>query len=206
MKGCHFQDRPCHPSLCLRPLHLFLAERLCAPTFFDCDERTASPCPHRSWDHPTHLEVCRSRSKVVDECPSCGGRHRLMIEALRCEVSSIIENAFQTGSGVPDRSDELLGGHLPGRMRSSAWRTVREKVVERDARRCRRCGKDLAAVPAWLTEVHHIVPRCEGGSDHPSNLVTLCVMCHKRASVALRGERPARGEEWLPRETLSAFG
>jgi 5-methylcytosine-specific restriction endonuclease McrA len=128
-----------------------------------------------------------------------------MVEALRCEMSSMIENAFRTGSGATARSDELVGRHLPGTMRASAWRAVRGKVVERDGRRCRICGKDLASVPAWLTEVHHIVPRCEGGGDHPSNLVTLCVMCHKRATVAPQDERRLRGEEWLPRDALSAF-
>lgn len=26
--------------------------------------------------------------------------------------------------------------------------------------------------------IHHIKPRCEGGSDHPNNLLHLCQRCH----------------------------
>lgn len=26
--------------------------------------------------------------------------------------------------------------------------------------------------------IHHIKPRCEGGSDHPNNLLMLCQRCH----------------------------
>ena len=39
--------------------------------------------------------------------------------------------------------------------------------------------KPLADVPSWFTEVHHIVPRERGGGDHPSNLKTLCLVCHR---------------------------
>jgi 5-methylcytosine-specific restriction endonuclease McrA len=34
---------------------------------------------------------------------------------------------------------------------------------------------------------HHLIPRAEGGSDEPSNLITLCFGCY----VKLRG-RPKR--------------
>ncbi|MCK4305035.1 MAG: HNH endonuclease, partial [Candidatus Eisenbacteria sp.] len=30
-----------------------------------------------------------------------------------------------------------------------------------------------------FSEVHHIVPRELGGSNHPENLVVLCSTCHK---------------------------
>jgi 5-methylcytosine-specific restriction endonuclease McrA len=73
-----------------------------------------------------------------------------------------------------------LGVHIPARLQRSAWKTVRDKVVARDGRKCQDCGKDLSSVPRWLTEVHHIAPKAKGGSDHPCNLKTLCVMCHRR--------------------------
>jgi len=44
-------------------------------------------------------------------------------------------------------------------------------AFNRDEGICQNCG-----VPA--TEVHHIKGLWEGGSDHPDNLISLCVYCH----------------------------
>jgi 5-methylcytosine-specific restriction endonuclease McrA len=33
---------------------------------------------------------------------------------------------------------------------------------------------------------HHVIPRNEGGADHPANLEALCVQCHGRESAAER--------------------
>ena len=68
-----------------------------------------------------------------------------------------------------------------------------------------RCGEPCARGEA---DVHHLMPRALGGSDDPSNLVTLCDGCHAahhptlQASLARRmlerwGARLAR---WLERE------
>lgn len=58
--------------------------------------------------------------------------------------------------------------------RSNAWRKLRDWVVERDYKQCVACssGKRLT--------VHHVTPRRAGGLDHPSNLVTLCHICHNK--------------------------
>lgn len=51
----------------------------------------------------------------------------------------------------------------------------RDIVLERDGYRCRECG---AACRREDADVHHLVARSLGGSDDPSNLVTLCDGCH----------------------------
>jgi 5-methylcytosine-specific restriction protein A len=104
------------------------------------------------------------------------------MEVLRCEVDRRIERAFASSPGwiMEGSVEPLLGDQIPAQLHRSAWRAVRDRVVARDGRRCQECGKELGSVPAWLTEVHHIVPKAKGGSDHPSNLMTLCVMCHRR--------------------------
>lgn len=72
--------------------------------------------------------------------------------------------------------------------------TVRPSILERDGHRCqfhRRLAEWLAEHPdgdiylAWRTsqcdhglEVHHIVRRSQGGTNDPSNLVTLCPHHH----------------------------
>jgi ATP-dependent DNA helicase RecQ len=54
------------------------------------------------------------------------------------------------------------------------WRAAREVALRRDGRRCAECGE---AEPSQL-DVHHCVPRANGGSNDPGNLLTLCDGCH----------------------------
>jgi hypothetical protein len=55
---------------------------------------------------------------------------------------------------------------------------TREAVKVRDRSRCLNCGADGEDVKL---DVHHIVPRGQGGSDRMSNLVLLCRQCHEAA-------------------------
>ena len=52
---------------------------------------------------------------------------------------------------------------------------VRSEVLARDHHRCQApgCGRTR------FLEVHHIVARKAGGTNHPENLVTLCGACHR---------------------------
>lgn len=68
---------------------------------------------------------------------------------------------------------------MPIALKAWGWKEVRRRVLERDGSHCQECNKPLADVPTWFTEVHHILPRERGGGDHPSNLKTLCVVCHR---------------------------
>jgi 5-methylcytosine-specific restriction enzyme A len=70
------------------------------------------------------------------------------------------------------------GSRCPSCRRASpyqqpAWRELSRLVVARDGA-CRECGSThyLAA--------HHVIPRREGGADHPANLVALCASYHAR--------------------------
>lgn len=54
------------------------------------------------------------------------------------------------------------------------WEQMRKKILKRDNYRCQNCcirGSNL--------DVHHIIPRDQGGLDSLQNLVTLCRKCHK---------------------------
>lgn len=73
---------------------------------------------------------------------------------------------------------------LPGH-----WKTYRVKVIERDAFRCRKCGKP--GTPSTL-EVDHIKPRFKGGCNEMWNLQTLCHDCHSRKTA---NESP-RARDW----------
>jgi hypothetical protein len=66
------------------------------------------------------------------------------------------------------------------------WDEISKKTRERDGKICRRCGmsiEDLKEVGSYLV-VHHIFPRKKGGSNWPSNLITLCVSCHREVENA----------------------
>jgi ATP-dependent DNA helicase RecQ len=58
---------------------------------------------------------------------------------------------------------------------SKNWSEVRRIVLTRDNFTCRECGH---AADRKHLDVHHLMPRSFGGTDHPTNLVTLCDGCH----------------------------
>lgn len=71
--------------------------------------------------------------------------------------------------------------------KSVAWKRLRAKVLSRDNQTCQDCGYTVE-VPAprgvKKLAVHHVVDRNEGGTDDPTNLITLCQACHIEAHRA----------------------
>lgn len=74
--------------------------------------------------------------------------------------------------------------------------SVRAQVIARDGNKCAYCGKRAGSLRCdgkgleRLT-LDHVVPRSQGGSNHPSNLVPCCHACNN-----LKGARLV--EEWKP--------
>lgn len=61
------------------------------------------------------------------------------------------------------------------RVSTMEWRELRRQIYARDQWACQVCRRHC---PNRIIACHHIIPvRC-GGSDDPSNLVTLCNSCH----------------------------
>lgn len=65
-----------------------------------------------------------------------------------------------------------------GFSQKNAWWDLRDFVFKRDKGMCVSCAQQGRRVPG--KEVHHIVPLSRGGTNTPSNLVTLCLSCHER--------------------------
>jgi len=193
VKGCHYQDEPCRCGLCLREHHLWMTSdgEGDRPFLSLCDESIAEVCQHRAWDHELSLAIMRSRSNLIDRCQACGRRHRTLKESVRCELEAIIDAAFSSTKTWHEQgcAEDLFGSHIPDGMARIAWTKVRRRVLERDGFRCQECGRDLRTLPGWFTEVHHILPRTRGGTNHPANLATLCVSCHKRKTETLLWEK-----------------
>ncbi len=57
------------------------------------------------------------------------------------------------------------------------WAATRQMVLARDEFQCRDCSDPFDRDEL---DVHHLVPRSVGGTDEPSNLITLCDGCHAR--------------------------
>ena len=57
------------------------------------------------------------------------------------------------------------------RISNPEWPSLRASVMERDRSTCQYCGK-----PA--EHVDHIIPKCQGGTDEPDNLVAACAPCN----------------------------
>lgn len=66
-----------------------------------------------------------------------------------------------------------LGPKRPRLMHDwESYAELRREVLERDGWRCQYCGT------TQNLEVHHLVPRSQGGDDDAQNLITLCARCH----------------------------
>jgi hypothetical protein len=58
-----------------------------------------------------------------------------------------------------------------------AWQQRRLRILQRDGYICHWCG-------GRARSVDHVVPKIEGGSDDPANLVASCVPCNSARSLA----------------------
>jgi 5-methylcytosine-specific restriction endonuclease McrA len=102
---------------------------------------------------------------VVYECEACKQARvatatgdRLLT---RAEHAAVVENATV-----------LAPGH---KARQTVTPALRRAVFARDRHRCRApgCGSRK------FLEIHHVIPREQGGPHTAANLVTLCSRCHK---------------------------
>ena len=101
---------------------------------------------------------------IVQQCPDCAaaaavtgrGERKLapaQVEALACD-------ARVRRDGEPNRAT------IPPKVRAG--------VLSRDRHRCATPG----CRSTHFLEVHHVMPRAQGGSNRAENLITLCSRCH----------------------------
>ena len=60
-------------------------------------------------------------------------------------------------------------------------------IYLRDEFRCAYCSQDMTDAEPGTLALDHLIARSKGGSNHQSNLVTICRTCNSR-----RGNRPWR--------------
>ena len=121
------------------------------------------------------------------------------------------EGVAQRGIPHTFRADECvpLGGlgfqSVSGLPRTAHNRAptprLRMKVFDRDARRCRICGRSPKNYVDVELHTHHIRPWAAGGVTVEENLITLCHTCHK----ALLPHFDRSLYDYLPSEDNLAF-
>lgn len=67
----------------------------------------------------------------------------------------------------------------------SKWDRLRKTILQRDKHLCQDCLPDRVT-PA--TQVDHVKPKADGGTDDPANLRSLCRPCHDRKTYADQGK------------------
>lgn len=75
----------------------------------------------------------------------------------------------------------------------TAWDKLRKRILERDFYLCHcpECLGGKKRVTA-ATEVDHITPKAQGGTDDESNLRAVNKECHKRLTQEQKGFKPRR--------------
>lgn len=163
-----------------------------------CDRSLAAACPFREWSERAY------KARMVS-CPHCHRRHREGSNSqMLCEAwSSVKMELARMRRETPEGHRYYEEGttrspydeHTTALIRRLVWQRLKGAVLRRDRYRCQDCGVGFNGRRRkvydprarggrggyrWESlEVHHIMPRALGGSDHPGNLKTLCPACHQ---------------------------
>ena len=83
---------------------------------------------------------------------------------------------------------ELPGKRFPwySRMSIDLWIPLKQYVYQRDSGICQYCDNPT---PYESSHCHHILELNEHGTNHPSNLKTLCQKCHKDRHPFMKSAR-----------------
>lgn len=140
-------------------------------------------------------DVVQVGSDIVD-MTSCDSQHIGHVGVRPANDAASVRAANDAGGddgGEPDRASALRqSAHVGARARAKQDipPAVRRAVLRRDNKRCRapscRNGTYL--------DVHHIVPRSEGGTHHAANLLTVCGAHHRalhRGELVVEGDAAA---------------
>ena len=133
--------------------------------------------------------------KEAEKCPRSASTSRPPVQIHVHEDAATGRMTVQTDAGERElgradsermHCDANVCEHS-GRNTTTIPPRIRREVLARDQHRCTAPG----CCRTHFLEVHHIVLRQSGGSNHPQNLTTLCGSCHRlwherRAEAAVK--------------------
>lgn len=178
-----------------------------------CGQEMAKACPWRLWDEAPTAELV--------PCSHCGRRHRQgSVSQQLCAawssskaVLKMMREARPEGERyyVEGTRELPYSDNISDLVRRLVWNRMKNAVLRRDRYQCQECGAMFGKRQRkvfdpslrrgrggyrWESlEVHHIIPRSKGGSDHPGNLMTLCPSCHIEQTARQASERAAMRRE-----------
>lgn len=115
------------------------------------------------WFAPSIQHKIDSHIRLVNKIASWIPIDKVIVEIAKFDIQMI--KAMSNGKIISGK--DYQNGEMKGFENSAAY------VRDRDNHTCRLCGAKKCQI-----QVHHILPRANGGSDKPSNLISLCGNCH----------------------------
>lgn len=129
-------------------------------------------------------------------CPVCDKHHEGGREgATKCaQYQARSEWLKRMATIISTIPYDIEGSEIPldmGIDKASQWMWVKDSILERDSLTCTSCGKS-ESTGHYAIQVHHIIPKWAGGTDHPRNLRTLCTECHTNIHSQMGGFNPSK--------------
>jgi 5-methylcytosine-specific restriction protein A len=151
----------------------------------------AETCPNR-----IHIPRPKPEPTKWYQCPYCEKRHRTQQQIITCKGYSEWYKALERfkaqltpiGYHIEGTREEVYPSDVLAfdgfeNVRAHIWPWMVSIIRHRDKGICQDCGLETSSC-----EVHHIIARAKGGSDHPANLKLVCPKCHRRYTDELLGE------------------
>lgn len=124
---------------------------------------------HKGWLAPSVEQRIGYHVHLIDYVCSLLPVSRIVVEEAKFDIQKL--------------KDALIKGEEYQHGEQYGFDNIKEYIRFRDGFKCRHCHRKGG--PNVRLEVHHIIRRCDGGTNRPDNLVTLCHECH---SALHRGE------------------
>ena len=128
---------------------------------------------HKGWLAPSVEQRIGYHMRLIDYVCSLLPVSRIVVEVAKFDIQKL--------------KDALIKGEEYQHGEQYGFNNVKDYIRFRDGFKCRHCHRKGG--PNVRLEVHHIIRRCDGGTDRPDNLVTLCHECHAalhRGEFAIR--------------------
>lgn len=141
--------------------------------------RAAAPYKSREWLYEQYVVQRRTAADIGREC---GVLPRAVLYQMRLHDIPIRDRSeSRKGRHIGSQNGFWKGGSTPERQRlyhSEEWKAVVREVYARDKYTCQRCGSPKRS--ARGLHAHHVKSWAEHPElrQEPSNLVTLCNVCH----------------------------
>jgi predicted RNase H-like nuclease (RuvC/YqgF family) len=113
-----------------------------------------------------NTEINRHLTRIVEE-------QQKKIEQLEKELKKTKDALEKIKTVYSSECSKVNGEKKKKKYKKIIPKKIRIEVLERDEYRCRDCR-----CKSSVYNLHHIIPRSEGGEETVDNLITLCEHCH----------------------------